>query len=270
MKQKKKSMNNYFDANRAAWNETAPRHAAAVFDRLVKGFSQPGFSVLDTIATEALNEIGVSGKDVAQLSCNNGRELLSIKNMGAGRCVGFDISDAFIDQAYKLVEISGISCEFVRTNIYDIPSAYDHSFDLVFITVGTLGWLPDLSGFFDVVARLLRPGGWLLIYEMHPILDMFEQGTPHPLDLVHSYFRTEPYADDTGLDYYGNTEYKGSVSYWFHHKMSDIIQVCLDRELLLRRFVEFDHDVSDTFAYLANEAVRPPLTYILMAQKAKP
>jgi ubiquinone/menaquinone biosynthesis C-methylase UbiE len=260
-------MSDYFDANRAAWNETAPHHAAAGFDHLIKGFQQPGFSVLDEIEIGYLLEIGVTGKDIAQLSCNNGRELLSIKNMGAGRCVGFDISDAFIEQALKLVATSGIPCEFVRTNVYEIPAQYGNSFDLVFITVGTLGWLPYIGVFFDVVARLLRPGGWVLIYEMHPILDMFEQGTPHPLDLVYSYFRTEPYADDGGLDYLGNTEYKGPVSYWFHHKMSDIIQACINRGFSVRRFTEYEHDVSDTFAYLAKEPIRPPLTYALLAQK---
>jgi ubiquinone/menaquinone biosynthesis C-methylase UbiE len=261
-------MSDYFEANRAAWNETAPRHAAAAFQRLVESFQQPGFSVLDEIETGYLQEIGVTGKDLVQLSCNNGRELLSIKNMGAGRCVGFDISDGFIEQAHKLVETSGILCEFVRANVYEIPAEYDHSFDLVFITVGALGWLPDIDRFFEIVARLLRPDSWLLIYEMHPILDMFEQGTPSPLDLAHSYFRTEPYADDDGLDYVGKTEYKGTVSYWFHHKMSDIIQACIDHGLTIRHFKEFDHDISDAFAYLAQEAIRPPLTYVLAAHKS--
>jgi SAM-dependent methyltransferase len=260
-------MSDYSEANRSAWNETAPHHAAADFQRLLDGFQQPGFSVLDAFETGYLVQIGVAGKDVAQLSCNNGRELLSIKNMGAGRCVGFDISDAFIEQAQKLVEVSGLPCEFVRTDVYEISSDYDSSFDLVYITVGALGWLHDLGGFFEIVKRLLRPGGWLLIYEMHPILDMFEQGTPGPLDLVHSYFRTEPYVDDDGLDYLGNTEYKGPVSYWFHHKMSDIIQNCIDRSLTIRSFTEYDHDISAAFAYLAKEAVRPPLTYVLLAQK---
>jgi ubiquinone/menaquinone biosynthesis C-methylase UbiE len=262
-----KWMSDYFEANRAAWNETAPRHAAADFQRLLDGFKQPGFSVLDEIETSSLQKIGVTGKDVAQLSCNNGRELLSIKNMGAGRCVGFDISDGFIDQAHKLVETSGIPCDFVRTNVYEIPAAYDNSFDLVYISVGALGWLPDINQFFKIIARLLRSNGWLFIYEMHPILDMFEQGTPHTLDLVHSYFRTDPYVEDDGLDYIGNTEYKGPVSYWFHHKMSDIIQNSIDHGLAIRHFKEYDHDISNAFAYLAQEAIRPPLTYILLSQK---
>lgn len=262
-------MSDYFDSNRAAWNEAAPRHAAAAMERLLAGFRQPGFSVLDPIETAYLQEIGVAGKDVVQLSCNNGRELLSVKNMGAGRCVGFDISDAFIEQAHRLTEASGQDCEFVRANVYDIPAQYDQSFDLVYITVGALGWLPDISGFFSIVSRLLRPGGIVFIYEMHPILSMFEQGTPRTLDLVHSYFRTEPFVEDDGLDYVGKTEYKGAVTYWFHHKMSDIIQACIDNRLAIHRFVEYEHDISESFAYLAEETVRPPLTFTLVGQKER-
>jgi ubiquinone/menaquinone biosynthesis C-methylase UbiE len=82
---------------------------------------QPGFSVLDPYETEKLLQIGVKGKAVAQLACNNGRELLSIKNMGAERCVGFDIAEEFIKQAEELNQAAQLDCEFVVSNIYEIP-----------------------------------------------------------------------------------------------------------------------------------------------------
>lgn len=52
-----------------------------------------GYSSLDTIETYHLEKINLVDKAVAQLCCNNGRELLSIKNKGAGYCVGFDIAE---------------------------------------------------------------------------------------------------------------------------------------------------------------------------------
>jgi hypothetical protein len=53
-----KWMSDYFEANRAAWNETAPRHAAADFQRLLERFKQPGFSVLDEIETVPCKKLG--------------------------------------------------------------------------------------------------------------------------------------------------------------------------------------------------------------------
>src|ERR1700751_4349683 len=83
----------YTAANREAWDEAAPIHARRTFDQLLTDFRRPGHSCLDALETRTLRDIGLARKSVVQICCNNGRELLSAKNLGAGRCVGFDISD---------------------------------------------------------------------------------------------------------------------------------------------------------------------------------
>ncbi len=258
----------YTAANRRAWNETAPIHAEQNFAQLLENFQKPGYSRLDAIETAILNQINVAGKQVAQLCCNNGRELLSIKNIGAGRCVGFDISDAFIEQGRQLAAVGKIECTLVATDVYAISSAYDDTFDLVYVTIGAMGWLPDLPGFFQLIARLLKPSGQLFIYEMHPMLNMFEgtdQADPPPLH--HSYFRTEPLVDNEGLDYYGFTTYASAPMYWFPHKMADVISLCLQNGLNLVSFQEYDHDISNVFAHFEHFQIKPPLCYTLVAQK---
>ncbi len=258
----------YTAANRHAWNEAAPIHAEQNFARLLENFQKLGYSLLDQVETALLKQLDVTGKQVAQLCCNNGRELLSIKNMGAGRCVGFDISEAFIEQGRQLAAAGQIDCTLIATDVYAISSSYDSSFDLVYITIGAMGWLPDLPSFFQLIARLLRPGGHLFIYEMHPILNMFEgddQADPPPLH--HSYFRTEPLIDNEGLDYYGFTEYASAPMYWFPHKMADVISLCLQNNLNLVAFQEYDHDISNVFAHFAHFSIKPPLCYTLIAQK---
>ncbi len=161
---------NFTDANREAWDEAAALHRSQNMESLLAGFRTPGHSCLDEIETERLQALGAPGKDVAQLCCNNGRELLSVKNMGAGRCVGFDAAKGFIEQARELAAVGGIDCAFLCTDIYAIEGAYDAGFDLVTVTIGVLGWMPDLEGFLAVAARLLRPGGAMFIYELLPIL----------------------------------------------------------------------------------------------------
>ena len=71
-------------ANREAWNASAPHHLGSErHRRLLEGFSKPGFSCLDALLEERLTALGVEGKDVAHLCCNNGCEILSVKNLGA-------------------------------------------------------------------------------------------------------------------------------------------------------------------------------------------
>ncbi|MEE2982750.1 MAG: hypothetical protein VX929_05595 [Pseudomonadota bacterium] len=46
-------------------------------------FAKPGYNQLGEVECEDLENLGVQSKDVARLACNNGREILSIRNMGA-------------------------------------------------------------------------------------------------------------------------------------------------------------------------------------------
>lgn len=253
-------------ANRTMWNETAEVHAHLKLEALLERFRDSTFSLLDDIERSALLEIGVAGRDVAQLSCNNGRELLCVERLGARRCVGFDISDAFIAQAHALAEAAGSRAEFLATDVYEIPESYDAAFDIVYVTVGALGWFPDLDAWYGVAARLLRPGGHLVIYEMHPILDMFD-AADGPV-IKHSYFRTEPYFEESGPDYYDPNAMIGSPSYWFHHKMSDVIGGAIAAGFQIRRFEELGHDVSNVFRAFADLPAKPPLSYLLIGRSA--
>lgn len=256
----------YTDANRQVWDETAPVHAKSQMEGLLKKMRDPDALCLDETAQAWLAKVGLAGKDVVQLCCNNGRELISIQRLGAGRCLGVDISSAFIAQAQELQAAAGSDCRFLACDVYDVPAEYDGQFDLVYISIGAFGWLPDLAGFLAVCARLLRPGGQLLIYEMHPILDMIDDMPNLPPKLAYSYFMTEPMAENDGLDYFEFKEYESSTSYWFHHKMSDIIQGCVDLGLMVTGFAEYPHDISDVFAYLEKFEVSLPLSYVLAAQ----
>ena len=263
----------FTEANRAAWNETAPIHAAQNLEGLLENFRTPGYSCLDKpFEVERLQALKLEGKSVAQLCCNNGRELISVKNLfKAGRCVGFDISDEFITQARALNYAAEQDIEFVRVNVLEIPETFTAQFDLVYITIGALGWLPNLEVFIGNISRLLKPGGNLLIYEMHPILDMFdadETAKNNPLELKHSYFKRTPIIETGGLDYYGGSSYESKTMYWFHYKLSDLIGGLIRAGLQITAFDEFDFDISATFAHFDALEIKPPMCYILEARKA--
>lgn len=255
----------YIQANRDMWNETADVHERAKMETLLEAVKQPDFNIMDATEKRVFKQLELSGKAVAQLSCNNGRELISVKKAGAGKCVGFDISEKFIAQGKRLAEAGNAEVAFVCTNVYDIPTNYDEQFDIVYVTIGALGWLPDLDAYFKIVNRLLKPNGHYFLLEMHPILDMLD--TKKGLELVHSYFRTEPFEDEAEPDYYDTNTIVEAKSYWFHHKLSDIIGGCLRNGLNLTEFHEYDRDISAVFAHLQELEVKPPLSYSLVAQK---
>lgn len=253
------------EANRQMWNETADVHAQAYVQTLLEQIKAPDFTTFDEVEQRIFAGIGLSGKAVIQLSCNNGRELISVKKAGAGRCVGVDISDKFIEQGRQLAVAANVDVEFLRANVYDIPREYDGQFDLVYVTVGALGWLPDLDAYFGLVARLLNRDGQLFIYEMHPILNMFDKDSG--LAIKNSYFRSEPFVEGSGPDYLDPSQMVNATSYWFPYKLSDVIGGCLKHGLSLTHFEEYAHDLSTVFVAFEQFENKLPLSFSLVARK---
>ncbi len=255
-------------ANRESWNEAAAHHREHdQWASLLKGFAEPGFSVLDATMTARLQAIGLEGKAVAQLCCNNARELLSIKNLGSASATGFDFAQEFLDQGRELAAAGGIEADFVQGDINEIPADYDGRFDLAVVTIGVFGWMPDLAQFFATARRILKPGGRLFIYEDHPILNMYDDrdsgGPPQPDE---SYFRSEPYRTDTGLDYWAEKDYAAKPNYWIFHKMSDVIMALVNTGFAIEDFEEFPHNIG-TRGHMENQPHQLPLSYVLVGRK---
>lgn len=259
------------EANRRAWNASAPHHLrSARYRRLLEGFKKPGFSCLDDLLTERFQALGVEGKDVAQLCCNNGCEILSVKNLGAGSVVGFDQAGAFLEQAEALRAAGGIDGRFVETNVYDIDASYDAAFDIVLVTIGVFGWMPDLPTFIGVAARLLRKGGAFLVYEQHPMMNMMEpyDDPVDPARLTHSYFKPEPFVEEGPIVYDGENMQGDEKKYWFVHPLGDIIGGCLDQGLVIEYLKEYPHNISSAeFDIYNDQPAQLPQSYMLVAGK---
>ena len=257
---------NYTEENRTAWNAVADQHKEMRWDIVLQQLTDPDNSPFEQVALDHFADIGLEGKDVVQLCCNNGREVLSLKKLGAGRCVGIDISDKFVQQGRDLAAASGLAGEFIRADIMDIPSELDGQFDIVLITIGALNWIPDIKALFRSCAKLLGPGGHLYIHEMHPILWMLEPD--RDTELLYSYFMTEVFSEDNPLNYYGGEDYDAPVNHAFQATLGDIISAVIEAGLALRHFQEYAQDICTNFPHLENQPAQLPLSYTLIAENA--
>ncbi len=259
----------YTEANRMAWNQANERHQTVKqANGKYEKFEQAGYSTFDKIIAEKLISHGIEGKDVAQICCNDGEETISLKNLGANLVVGFDISDQAIESAKKLSHRTGIKCNFVRTDAYEISNEFNNSFNIIYISVGSLMWFPNLIDLFSVVQRLLKQNGVVIIYDVHPfILMLDENNKDSPYEIKYSYFIDQPRVFKDGLDYIGKEKYDAFPTYNFDPTLSQIMEGLIKNGLAIEEFEELEHDISMIFGHLDDRDLHIPKSFILIARK---
>lgn len=104
-----------------------------------------------------------------QLQCSGGRDLLSIWKLGAQRIIGVDISETLLGYAQQKATALDAPATWIHSDILATPTSLNGVADLVYTGRGALMWMMDLTAWAAVVARLLRPGGRVLIFEGHPL-----------------------------------------------------------------------------------------------------
>ena len=253
--------------NRAAWDASAPHHGSGpAWEALCAGFQDPHFNVFDETMTAALKAAGIDGARVVQVGCNNGREVLSAMALGAAQAWGIDQSEAFLDQARVLCGISAHPARFLSADIYALPTDAPRDFDIAITTIGVLNWMPDLPAFFAAVARLLRPGGQLVAYETHPMLEMFDPESDTPDQPAFSYFQSAPFIDTRAITYDGTRADADTQAHWFIHTLGAIIQASLEGGLRLTELREFPHSIREIdYDIYSDRAAQLPLSFLMRA-----
>ena len=223
--------------------------------------------MLDRDLTEAILALGLEGKTAVQIGCNNARELLSLASLGLQPSLGIDQSGAFLEQARSLAQAAGLQPRLVEADIYDLKEDVG-TFDLALITIGVLNWMPDLDGFFRVIARLLHPGGYLVIYETHPFMEVFDPDSNTPHEPAFSYFRKDPLKEEGLISYDGVDHGQGETGYWFIHSMGQIVTSCIAAGLALSSLKEFGHSIREPeYDIYEGRDAQIPMSFLLQAKK---
>lgn len=112
------------------------------------------YTFTDKASFEALEEIGLPGKDVLDLGCGDGRYTRILKRAGARSVVGIDNSPAMIALAEKAEPQENVS--FLLGEAEHLPFQ-NEKFDVVFSNF-VLHCCLDTNAFFRELTRVMRPG----------------------------------------------------------------------------------------------------------------
>ncbi|GHC55904.1 class I SAM-dependent methyltransferase [Ulvibacter litoralis] len=230
-----------FDTNRNTWNQKVAVHAESDFYNM-KAFKE-GQTSLNRYEIEALGDL--SGESLLHLQCHFGQDTLSFSRMGA-KCTGVDLSDKAVALAEQLNTELALDARFVCCNVLDTSKHISETFDVVFTSYGTIGWLPDLRPWAQMISERLKVGGIFYIVEFHPIAWMFDY-TVSPPEMKYGYHQKEAiYEEYEGT--YGDTNSKmTSKEYGWNHSLSEIISSLLEAGLEITNFKEHDASPYDIF-----------------------
>ncbi len=223
---------NYLDINRALWNAKTEIHVQSDFYNLSE--FKRGKNVLTPIELEQVGD--VRDKTLLHLQCHFGMDTLSWARLGA-HVTGIDLSDKAIDFARRLATESNLDARFICCNLYDLPQHIDEQYDIVFTSYGTIGWLPDLKPWGEIVARYLKPGGEFHFAEFHPMPWMFDNDYQY---IQYSYFNKETIIEELEGTYADRNAPIQKQSITWNHALSDVFEALLSQGLRIERFAEYD------------------------------
>ena len=116
----------------------------------------------------------LAGVDVVHLHSHIGADSVVLARAGA-RVTAVDFSGTALARARELAERVGVTLETVHADSQALPDMLAGRFDVAYATIGVLCWVGDLDAWMTNAAGCLRPGGQLVLMELHPLLSRSEE-----------------------------------------------------------------------------------------------
>ncbi|MBT8298946.1 MAG: class I SAM-dependent methyltransferase [Maribacter sp.] len=230
---------NYIEINRNSWNAKTDYHMKSDFYDL-DGFLK-GKSSLNEIELNLLGNL--KGKSVLHLQCHFGQDSISLGRLGA-EVTGVDFSDKAIDRAKELAKTSKSNTSFICCDIYDLSKHLNTKFDIVFTSYGTIGWLPDLDKWGQVVSRFLKPNGKFVFVEFHPVVWMFDDDFDQ---ISYNYLNSGEIIEiQEGTYADKNADIKQEYIMW-NHGISEVVNNLIKNNIEICSLDEYDYSPYNCF-----------------------
>ncbi len=232
-------MDNYIEINKKSWNSRVDTHVASEFYDMENFLN--GKNSLKSIELNLLGDL--KGKKVLHLQCHFGQDSISLARMGA-EVVGIDLSDKAIDKASEIAHKLNANARFIQADIYDLKNHLNEEFDIVFTSYGTIGWLPDINRWADIVSHFLKPGGQFVFVEFHPVVWMFDDAFEK---VAYNYFNVEAIIENETGTYADRTANIEQSYIMWNHDLGEVLTALIASGLEIKQFQEFDYSPYNCF-----------------------
>ncbi len=212
------------EANRVGWDAVSAHWQADpdLAARRARALVDPR-AALDERELRHLGD--VRGQRAAVLGSGDQLVVLALAGMGA-RVTSVDLSSAQLEVGAANARALGApEIAFLRADVTDLSALADGAFDLAYTGGHVAVWVSDLRRYYAEAARILRPGGRLVVNEYHPFRRVWADRADR-LEVGYPYFERGPHTFDRADE---TTEHAaGSLpSYEFHWTVGDLVGALL-------------------------------------------
>jgi len=161
------------------------------------------------------------------------------------KATGVDFSDKAIDLAKDLNEELKLDANFICSNVYDLKENLNKNFDIVFTSYGTIGWLPDLNKWAEIISYFLKPDGIFFLAEFHPVVWMFDEKVKN---LKYSYFNSDQPIEETLEGTYPDRKADIKMTeYGWNHSLDEVFNSLKNNGLVIESFNEYPFSFYNCF-----------------------
>ena len=207
------------------WNSMAERWNELRSDAIIQGIIQdPYFIFRPELMAMFKRFVGdFSNKRILVPASGDNREVFAFHLMGA-KVTSSDLSEKQMENSAKVAHRHGWDIEFVCDDAMRLSGIASGEYDFVYISNGVMIWIDDLKTMYENIKRVLKPGGYYMMYDAHPFMFPFDTDDTAKLTLRKDYAHTGPFG-------------KYAIYNW---RLQDILNAMISAGLSLRHIEEMN------------------------------
>ena len=189
-------MDDYINRVKESWNRTADSDwykSLRTEEKIAKLVNDPSRAFHPSVY-ELINKYipNLQGRKVLLPSSGDNHAAFAFALMG-GSVTSADISEKQLEHAEETARKLGLDITFVCDDTMRLSNIGDGRFDLVYTSNGTHTWITDLGAMYENIARVLKPSGFSIMYDIHPFNRPFSGEPWKEPKIVKPYAETLPH-----------------------------------------------------------------------------
>lgn len=177
----------------------------------------------------------VKGKNILDLGCGEGSYARALSSLGAV-VTAVDGSERLIEIAQERSQKDNLKIEYLIKNAKSLQGLNDCSFDYVLAAMSLMD-VEDYEGSVSEIARVLRPGGRLIMSILHPAFSGRQCKWWHDGDKRFDHYAVDDYFKKKSWQEYVTDKFKNPVIFR-HMPLQDFMNPLIEKGLRLVLFKE--------------------------------